>query len=59
MDTRIVEVYCLCEDMSKAFHHKQDLQCQMTDQDELRVHRHNEQSLVNRKQPHPPDGYYV
>lgn len=31
MDTRIVAVYCLCDDMLKAFHHREDPQCQMTD----------------------------
>jgi hypothetical protein len=31
MDTRIVAVYCLCDDMLKALHHKNDPQCRMTD----------------------------
>jgi hypothetical protein len=31
MDTRIVAVYCLCDDMLKALHHKNDHQCRMTD----------------------------
>jgi hypothetical protein len=31
MDTRIVAVYCLCDDMLKALHHRDDLQCRMTD----------------------------
>jgi len=31
MDTRIVAVYCLCDDMLKALHHRDDPQCQMTD----------------------------
>jgi hypothetical protein len=31
MDTQIVAVYCLCDDMLKALHHKNDPQCQMTD----------------------------
>jgi hypothetical protein len=31
MDTRIVAVYCLCDDMLKAIHHKDDPQSQMTD----------------------------
>jgi hypothetical protein len=30
MDTRIVAVYCLCDDMLKALHYKDDVQCQMT-----------------------------
>ena len=31
MDTRIVVVFCLCDDMLKALHHKEDVQCQMSD----------------------------
>jgi hypothetical protein len=31
MDTQIVAVFCLCDDMLKALHHYQDKQCQMTD----------------------------
>ena len=31
MDTRIVAVYCLCDDMLKALHHRDDPQTQMTD----------------------------
>ena len=31
MDTRIVAVYCLCDDMLKALHHRDDPQCQMTE----------------------------
>jgi hypothetical protein len=31
MDTQIVAVYCLCDDMLKALHHHQDPQCQMSD----------------------------
>ena len=31
MDTQIVAVFCLCDDMLKALHHYQDPQCQMTD----------------------------
>ena len=30
MDTRIVAVYCLCDDMLKALGYKDDVQCQMT-----------------------------
>jgi hypothetical protein len=30
MDNRIVAVYCLCDDMLKALHYKDDVQCQMT-----------------------------
>jgi len=31
MDTQIVVVFCLCDDMLKALHHFEDNQCQMTD----------------------------
>jgi hypothetical protein len=31
MDTQIVAVFCLCDDMLKALHHPEDRQCQMTD----------------------------
>lgn len=31
MDTQIVAVFCLCDDMLKALHHPQDPQCRMTD----------------------------
>src|SRR5512133_916207 len=31
MDSQIVAVFCLCDDMLKALHHYQDPQCQMTD----------------------------
>ena len=31
MDTRIVAVYCLCDDMLKALLHRDDPQCRMTD----------------------------
>jgi len=31
MDTQIVAVFCLCDDMLKALHHKEDSQCQITD----------------------------
>jgi len=31
MDTRIVAVYCLCDDMLKALQHTEDAQCQMSD----------------------------
>jgi len=30
MDSRIVAVYCLCDDMLKALQYKDDVQCQMT-----------------------------
>ena len=31
MDTHIVAVFCLCDDMLKTFHHREDCQCQMSD----------------------------
>src|SRR5574341_313103 len=31
MDTQIVAVFCLCDDMLKALHHHEDKQCQMRD----------------------------
>jgi len=31
MDSQIVAVFCLCDDMLKALHHYQDKQCQMSD----------------------------
>jgi hypothetical protein len=31
MDTEIVAVYCLCDDLLKAMHHVDDRQCQMSD----------------------------
>jgi len=31
MDTEIVAVFCLCDDMLKALHHHEDQQCQMSD----------------------------
>jgi hypothetical protein len=31
MDTPIVFVYCLCDDLLKALHHREDAQCQMGD----------------------------
>lgn len=31
MDTQIVAVYCLCDDLLKACHHVEDPQCQMSD----------------------------
>ena len=31
MDSQIVAVFCLCDDMLKSLHHYQDPQCQMTD----------------------------
>ena len=31
MDDRIITIYCLCDDLLKAFHHHEDSQCQMSD----------------------------
>ena len=31
MDTQIVTVYCLCDDLLKALHHAEDPPCQMSD----------------------------
>lgn len=31
MDTEIIAVYCLCDDLLKAMHHVEDRQCRMTD----------------------------
>lgn len=31
MDTQIVVVFCLCDDMLKALHHFEDQQCRMSD----------------------------
>lgn len=31
MDTEIVATFCLCDDMLKAFHHREDPQCQVSD----------------------------
>lgn len=31
MDDQIILIYCLCDDLLKAMHHREDLQCQMSD----------------------------
>ncbi len=31
MDTQIVAVYCLCDDLLKALYHSEDPQCQISD----------------------------
>jgi hypothetical protein len=31
MDTQIVAVFCLCDDLLKALHHQEDVQCEMSD----------------------------
>lgn len=31
MDTQIITVYCLCDDLLRAMHHREDRQCQMSD----------------------------
>ncbi len=35
MDTQIVTIYCLCDDLLKKMHHVDDKQCQMTDAEVL------------------------
>ncbi len=35
MDDHIITVYCLCDDLLKAFHHREDVQCQMSDAEVL------------------------
>ena len=31
MDDKIIEIFCLCDDLLKAMHHQEDRQCQMND----------------------------
>ena len=31
MDTQIVAIYCLCDDILKGLHHHEDDQCRMSD----------------------------
>src|SRR5262249_5715160 len=31
MDDKIIAIFCLCDDLSKAMHHPEDRQCQMND----------------------------
>ena len=31
MDTQIVAIYCICDDILKGLHHTEDKQCQMSD----------------------------
>lgn len=37
MDTQIIQVYCLCDDMLKAMHHYEDCQCQLSDAEVMTV----------------------
>jgi hypothetical protein len=37
MDTQIILVYCLCDDLLKALHHREDVQCQMCDAEVMTV----------------------
>lgn len=37
MDTQIILVYCLCDDMLKAMQHKEDVQCQVSDSEVMTV----------------------
>ncbi len=37
MDTQIILIYCLCDDLLKAMQHKEDAQCQMSDAEVMTV----------------------
>ncbi len=37
MDTQIILVYCLCDDMLKAMQHREDAQCQLSDAEVMTV----------------------
>ena len=37
MDTQIILVYCLCDDLLKGLHHREDVQCQMSDAEVMTV----------------------
>lgn len=37
MDSQIVAVYCICDDMLKALHYRDDLQCHLTDAESMTV----------------------
>ena len=37
MDTQIIQVYCLCDDLLKAMQHPEDAQCQMSDAEVMTV----------------------
>ena len=37
MDTQIILVYCLCDDLLKAMHHQEDIQCRMSDAEVMTV----------------------
>jgi hypothetical protein len=37
MDTQIILVYCLCDDLLKAMQHQEDIQCQMSDAEVMTV----------------------
>ena len=37
MDTQIILVYCLCDDLLKAMQHREDAQCQMSDAEVMTV----------------------
>jgi hypothetical protein len=37
MDTQIILIYCLCDDLLKAMHHHEDEQCQMSDAEVMTV----------------------
>lgn len=37
MDTQIILIYCLCDDLLKAMHHQEDAQCRMSDAEVMTV----------------------
>jgi hypothetical protein len=37
MDSQIILVYCLCDDLLKAMQHREDAQCQMRDAEVMTV----------------------
>ena len=37
MDTQIIQVYCLCDDLLKAMQHREDRQCQLSDAEVMTV----------------------
>ncbi len=37
MDTQIILIYCLCDDLLKAMHHQEDQQCRMSDAEVMTV----------------------
>jgi hypothetical protein len=37
MDTQIIQVYCLCDDLLKAMQHREDAQCQLSDAEVMTI----------------------